>query len=310
MDLQQMRYVVAVAEESSFTRAAEKSFVTQSALSHQIAALEREIGHQLFVRTSRAVRLTEPGEAFLAHARIAVRASSDAREAASAAAGNITGTLRLGVIPTVTAVYVPAVIARFRSLHPRTRVELVVGNSDSLMSDVRAGRLDAALLGLRAEVEPRGVAARELAREKLVAVVPGDHRLANRRSIGLSDLADEVFADFPAGTSGRAQSDAAFAGADVRRDVAFEADSAELILGLVAAGLAVTLLATGVADGSRGGVRIVPLRDGPSRVEYLAWDERSTRAVTRAFREVVDEVRRGNTEAGPEESSEPAPSAS
>ncbi|PCE13636.1 LysR family transcriptional regulator [Microbacterium sp. SZ1] len=310
MDLQQMRYVVALAEESSFTRAAEKSFVTQSALSHQIAALEREIGHRLFVRTSRAVRLTEPGEAFLAHARIAVRASSDAREAASAAAGNITGTLRLGVIPTVTAVEVPTVIARFRSMHPNTRVELVVGNSDSLMSDVRAGRLDAALLGLRAEIEPHGVAASELAREKLVAVVPDDHRLANRRSIRLSDLADEVFADFPAGTSGRAQSDAAFADADVPRDVAFEADSAELILGLVAAGLAVTLLAAGVPDRSRGGVRIIPLRDGPSRVEYLAWDERSTRAVTRAFREVIGGEPPGNAEAGPEESSEPAPSAS
>lgn len=314
MDLQQLRYVVEVAETASFTRAAERCFVTQSALSHQIAALEREIGQRLFARSSRTVRLTEAGEAFVVHARIAVGAAAAAREASTAAAGAVTGTLRLGVIPTVTALDVPATIARFRSAHPLTRVELVVGNSDVLSRRVRDGSLDAALLGLRAEVEPVGVSTRELARERLVAVVPPDHRLAGRRRIRVADLGEEVFADFPAGTSGRAQSDAAFATAGVRRDVAFEADSAELLLGLVAAGLAVTLLAPGVVAATSASVEVVTVSDGPSRVEYLAWDERSGRPVTSAFRHVVDESTRQppaqDAEAGPEESSEPAPSAS
>lgn len=283
-----MRYVVEVADSSSFTRAAERCFVTQSALSHQIAALERELGQRLFSRTSRSVRVTEAGEAFIRQARIALTAAAGAREDAAAADGRVIGTLRLGVIPTVAAVDVPALIARFRARHPSVRVELTVGNSDALTAAIRQGDVDVALLGLREEIIPSGVAARALARERLVAAVPLAHPLADRKRIALVDLAGEVFADFPSGTSGRAQGDAAFTGAGVIRDVAFEADSAELILGLVSAELAVTLLAPGVVARSRIEVAAVAVSDGPMRVEYAAWDEQSPRIVARAFLAELD----------------------
>jgi DNA-binding transcriptional LysR family regulator len=122
-----------------------------------------------------------------------------------------------------------------------------------------------------------------LARSRLVAAVPSTHALAQRRSIRLIDLADDTFADFPAGTSGRAQSDGAFAAAGLTRDVAFEADSAELILGLVAKGLAVSLLAPGVISRAGAGVTAVPVSDGPERVEYAAWHPQTARTVARAF---------------------------
>ncbi|MBO0979436.1 LysR family transcriptional regulator [Microbacterium sp. SD291] len=288
MDLQQLRYVVAVAESSSFTRGAERLFVTQSALSHRIAALERELGQRLFARTSRSVRLTEAGEAFVRQARTAVTAADGAREDAAAAGGQVIGTLRLGVIPTVAAVDVPALIARFRIAHPVVRVELTVGNSDTLIASIRCGDLDVALLGLREESRPGGVALRVLARERLVAAVPRSHSLALSASIDLADLAGEVFADFPAGTSGRAQSDTAFAAAGVPRDVAFEADSAELILGLVSAGLAVTLLAPGVVARAHADVAAVAVADGPVRVEYAAWDAQAPRSVAGAFLREID----------------------
>lgn len=298
MDLSQLRYVVEVADASSFTRAAERCFVTQSALSHQIAALERELGHRLFVRSSRSVRLTEAGDAFVARAREALRAVDSAKEDAAATAGDVVGTLRLGVIPTVTAIDLPQVLARFRRQHPSARVELRVGNSDALIADVRAGELDVALLGLREDSVPRGVAAREVGREALVAALPRVHALADRADVALTDLAGMTFADFPAGTSGRAQSDGAFRAADVERDVAFEADSAELILGLVAAELAVSLLAPGVVAGWRGEVIAVPVRRGPIRVEYVAWDKDAPRSVARAFLRVV-ETAVPTKEAGP-----------
>lgn len=283
MELQQLRYVVEVADTGSFTRAAARCFVTQSALSHQIAALERELGQVLFARTSRSVRLTEAGDAFLRHARIAVSAADAAREDAAAAAGQVIGTLRLGVIPTVAAVDVPSLISRFRDVHPTVRVELTVGNSDALIAAVRRGELDVALVGLRAETVPGGVGLRVLARERLVVAVPPGHDLSGRGSIRLRDLAGAVFADFPAGTSGRAQGDTAFAASGLGRDVAFEADSAELLLGLVAADLAVTLLAPGVVARSRADVVPVEVLDGPLRVEYAAWDAQAPRAVARAF---------------------------
>lgn len=288
MDLQQMRYVIAVADCGGFTRAAERCFVTQSALSHQIAALERELGQRLFARTSRSVRLTDAGEAFLGPARIAVSAAERAKEDAAAAAGAVVGTLRLGVIPTVAAVDVPALIARFRAAHPGVRVELTVGSSDALTAAVRRGDLDLALLGLRAETEPAGVALRTLTRERLVAALPPRHRLSGRTRITLRDLEGEVFADFPAGTSGRAQSDVAFSSALVARDVAFEADSAELILGLVAVGLAVTLLAPGVVERAGADVAAVEVEDAPLRVEYAAWNEQGPRNVASAFLAEID----------------------
>lgn len=290
MDLQQLRYVVAVADTGGFTRAAERCFVTQSALSHQIAALEREIGQRLFVRTSRSVRATEAGEAFARQARIAVSAADAAREDAAAAAGEVIGTLRLGVIPTVAAVDVPGLIARFRDDHPHVRVELTVGNSDDLVAAVRRGDLDVGLLGLHADSRPAGVDTRRLARERLVAALPRGHRLASRRRLALSDLHAETFADFPAGTSGRAQSDTAFASAGIGRDVAFEAESAELLLGLVAAGLAVTLLAPGVVTRSDAPVVCVPVVDGPVRVEYAAWRAHGARNVATALLSVIDEL--------------------
>lgn len=283
MDLQQLRYVVAVAETSSFTRAAERCFVTQSALSHQIAALERELGRRLFVRSSRSVRLTEVGEAFVVHARTALRAARQAVEEATTADGILSGTLRIGVIPTVTAIDLPSVLVAFRAAHPGVRVELQVGNSDVLTRRLRQGELDVALLGLRDGVEPAGVASTALSRERLVAVFPQGHELADEDDIDLHDVAGMTFADFPAGTSGRAQSDAAFAAAGLTRDVAFEADSAALILGLVEAGLAVTLLARGTVARSGAEVATAEVRGGPVRVEYIAWDASSPRNVARAF---------------------------
>lgn len=285
MDLQQLRYVVEVASTSSFTRAAERCFVTQSALSHQIAALEREIGQRLFLRSSRRVQLTEAGEAFLAQARISVVAADRAAEDAAAAGGEVVGTLRLGIIPTVTAVDVPEVLARFRAAHPAVRVELQGGNSDDLMSALRRGEIDVALLGLREGSTPSGVGSHVLSSDALVLVMTPSHRLAGRSSLVLADAAGETFADFPTGTSGREQSDVAFATAGVERDVAFEADSAALILGLVAAGLAITLLAPGVVSASSADLITANVDDGPRRIEYVARHDRAPRNVARAFLE-------------------------
>lgn len=282
MELTVLRYVLAVVDEGGFTRAAESRHVTQSALSHAIAALEREIGVRLFDRASRTVTPTEAGEAFLRHAREAVDAADRARDEAVATAGEIRGVLRIGVIPTVTAVDLPAALLSFRREHPHARVELTMGNSDQHVPAVRAGRLDVALLGLREGVEPTGVAVRVLSRARLVVAVDDAHPLAGRRSVTLDELRGESFADFPAETSGRQQSDRAFAAAGITRDVAFESATADLILDLVRVGLAVALLPAGVVS-QVPGVEAVEVEDGPMRTEYAVWHARAPRAAARAF---------------------------
>lgn len=287
MDLQQLRYVVEVAAARSFTRAAERCLVTQSALSHQIAALERELGARLFVRSSREVRVTEAGESFLPHARAAVAAAEDARHAVGEASDRLSGVLRVGVIPTVAAVDVPRALSAFCTRHPGVRVELTMGNSDDLATDVRQGSLDVALLGLRTGVVPRGVGHREVGNGRHVAILAPDHALAQHRRLHLRDLVEETFADFPAGTSGRVQSDAAFTAAGLQRDVAFEATTAPLMIDLVAEGLAIALLDPGTAARAGRRVRVRPLVDGPSRTEHVVWAAQAPRRVARAFLDVL-----------------------
>ena len=282
MELQQLRYAVAIAEEQSFTRAAERCFVVQSALSRQIKSLEGELGVRPFARTSRKVEATPAGEAFVEQARLCLRAAERAKVAAAAAHGDIRGSLTIGVIPTVTAVDVAAVLGAFRRSYPEVGVHVRTGGSDEFLRRIAAGELDVGFLGLAEGVTPRGVQMRELSRERLVAVLSERHRLAGRHRLRLEDLADEPFVDFPEGSSGREQSDLAFDRAGLRREVSFEVNTADLLTGLVRQGLGAALVAPSVAREAPGCV-CIPVSDGPVRVEYLAWDSFNPSPAAQAF---------------------------
>lgn len=282
MELRQLRYALAVAATRNFTRAAAQCFVAQSALSHQVKSLERELGVTLFARTSRRVELTPAGEAFLPAARQCLDAAERAAADAAAATGTITGRLAIGIIPTVAAIDIPAVLQRFREQHPRVRVSLRVGASHEMAAEVATGDLDIAILGLPVQDRPRDVEVLELARQQLVAVVPPAHALAEHGTVSLRQLAESTFADFPAGSPGRTQSDQAFASADLERDVAYEVTSAELMMRIVSQGLAVAFLPAPIAHANPD-VRVLSVTDGPSRIEYLAWSEFNPTPATRAF---------------------------
>ena len=281
-----MRYVVAVAEERSFTRAAQRCHVVQSALSHQIKALERELGVTLFARSSQRVEVTAAGEGFLVAARESLDAAQRAITEATAATGQVRGELSLGVIPTVTALDLPAVLGEFHRAHPAVRINVRGGSSDQFLADLADGSLDVAVLGLPGPVSHRGVAVRELARERHVAVVAAGHRLARRKRLRLEELAEETFADFPATSPGREQSDRAFHAHGLHREVAFEVMSADLILDLVRHGLATALLTPGVVPVAAD-LRTIAVVDGPTRVECLAWRDFNPSPAARAFLELL-----------------------
>ncbi|MER6145021.1 LysR family transcriptional regulator [Streptomyces sparsogenes] len=287
MELQQMRYVVAVAETNSFTRAAQRCLVVQSALSHQIARLERELGARLFDRTSRRVRLTPAGEAFLPAARQCLDAAERAAAEVAAAVGEVRGRLAVGLIPTVAAVDIPRALHDFRRRYPQVRVSLRVGASEDLVEQVKQGTLDVAFLGLPTTAHPQGVTTRELARDRLVAVVAPDHPLVGEPAVTLRRLSTEVFVDLPAGTAGRAQSDQAFAAAGLVRDVAFEVTTADLIARLVGQGLGVAMLPSAYAP-QLAGVVTIEVADAPARVEYIVWSRFSLTPAATAFLGVLD----------------------
>lgn len=295
MELQQFRYVVAIAEERNFTRAAERCFVVQSALSHQIKALEQELGMALFVRSSRRVELTGAGEAFLAEARASLAAAERAMVVAAEAMGQIRGSLSLGVIPTVTAVNVPDVMASFHAAHPQVALTVRGGGSDEFIQQIRSGELDVAFLGLDATTSVMStIASHELARGRLVIVMSTRHRLAGQDGLTVADLAEETFIDFPAGSPGRLQGDRAFEAAGLSRRVTFEAMSVEFMLALVERGLGICLLPAG-AVARHPGVRALPVVDGPVRVECLAWDDFNPSPAARAF---IEQVTKATTPGG------------
>ncbi|GHH23129.1 LysR family transcriptional regulator [Streptomyces lanatus] len=277
-----MRYVLAVAETSSFTRAAERCHIVQSALSHQVARLEKELGARLFERTSRRVRLTTAGEAFLPAARQALEAAERARAEVAAATGEIRGRLTVGSIPTVAAVDLPAVLRDYRTRHPQVRIRLRAGSSERLVEQVRDGTLDAAFLGVQPGFRLQGVRDKALAQGRHVAVVAPDHPLAAEQEVDLGLLAEEVFVDFADGSAARAQSDQAFAAAGLRREVAFEVSGVELMVRMVRHGLGIALLPAAFT-GELHGLRCVPITDGPMRTEHLVWGRSTPSPAASAF---------------------------
>lgn len=287
MELQQLRYVVTVAETNSFTRAAERCLVVQSALSHQIARLEKELGARLFERTSRRVRLTPAGAAFLPAARQCLDAAERAASEVAAAVGEVRGRLAVGLIPTVAAVDIPGALRDFRQRYPHVRISLRVGASEDLVEQVRDGAIEVAFLGLPTTDQPHGVEFRELGRDTLVAVVAPDHPLAGQSAVTLRRLSSEVFVDLPAKTAGRVQSDLAFEAAGLTRDVAFEVTTADFMGRLVSQGLGVAMLPSAYAP-QLTGVTTIEVADAPARIEYVVWSNVGRTPAATAFLDIVD----------------------
>ncbi|MER6984814.1 LysR substrate-binding domain-containing protein, partial [Streptomyces carpinensis] len=214
------------------------------------------------------------------------RAAADAADAT----GVVRGRLAVGVIVTTAAVDVPEVLQRYRAQHPDVRVVLRSGRSDDLVAAIRKGDLDLAFLGLPEGERPSGVETVVLDHDEHVLVVPAGHRLAGTSRVTLQEIVAETFVDFVAGTPARAQSDQAFAAAGVVRDVAYEAGVVELIIRLIARGLAVALLPSAYIRPLAAGdpeLALVPVVDGPHRIEYLAWSRFNPSPATRAMLDVL-----------------------
>ncbi|PZG26941.1 LysR family transcriptional regulator [Spongiactinospora gelatinilytica] len=249
---------------------------------HKHRAARRERRHQQEHRRG-------AGEAFLPAARECLEAADRARAEVAAAGGQIVGRLAVGAIPTVTAIDLPIALCDYRHRHPSVHITLTSAGSEVLIERVRRGEIDVAFLGLPPHMEPKGVRSR-LAGGELVAVVAPDHHRTERET-DLRSLADEPFIDFRVGAAGRAQSDEAFAAAGVRREMPFEVPSADFMVDLVRQGLGVGMLPAAYAPRSPD-LRVIRLRDAPTRVEHLIWDDRPSPAAT-AFIELIHAGRDG-----------------
>jgi DNA-binding transcriptional LysR family regulator len=267
MDLRQLEYFVGVAEERSFTRAAARCHVVQSALSYQIARLEREQGVTLFHRTSRSVQLAPAGELLLPHARRLLHGVDVARAELAAFSGLLTGRLRLGMVGSVgnAAPVVETSLMAFHERHPGVEISVQDTGSRHMAEQVRAGDLDLAFVGLFADQSPAGLIHAVLTDEPLVAVVARDHPLAGRRTIDLHELAEvSPFIEMRTESGLRLQVDAAFDRAGVTRTVAFELGTSDSVVRFAGLGFGAALVPVSAAS-TPTDVRVLALPDPAAR---------------------------------------------
>lgn len=295
MDLRQLRHFIAVAEEEHFSRAARRANIVQSALSTSIRTLEEELGTQLFVRTTRKVRLTEAGRVLLVHARIVLDAAREARDAVARVAGLGRATLHLAAVPGLPSFFdIAAMLATFRERYPGVDVQLSLGNAVQLLEKLKEGAVDVAVLPLS---DPQaGMEIISIARDPLALVCPMGHRLARRHSVRLHELADQSFVDFEQGWMARQLTDRAFEKAGISRQTAFEVSDRDTMLALVERGLGVALIPGSAVR--RTSLAVVPLTDPEINWELVAAfpSMRDTLGVApRAFLDLLSEQRfRGN----------------
>jgi DNA-binding transcriptional LysR family regulator len=289
MELRQLRAFVAIAEEGTFTAASDRLVLVQSAVSATIRALERELGTQLFERTTRRVTLTDAGQALLPEARATLEASRLAVDAVDQVKGGVRGTVSLGIMQATAshAVSVPRLIAGFQAEHPLVTVTARhVGGSDSIAAYVREGSLDLGILSMPAD--PTGLELTELGREPMLVACPPEHPLAGRDSVAIEELAGEPFVDGPPGWGIRTITDEVFAAAGVTRTLRFEVNDSLSIVQFVAEGLAIALLPPSIAQ-SAPSVPLIALRGAAPVFPTLlgAPTGRRPRAAVRAFSEFV-----------------------
>jgi DNA-binding transcriptional LysR family regulator len=243
MELRHLENFVAVAEEHSFTRAASRVHLVQSALSVSIQSLEKDLATRLFDRSTHHVTLTDAGQALLPEARRTLEAAAAARSAVTDANEGMRGTLRLGLMQSLTLVDVAGLITQFHRERPLVTIQPrpATGGSASLAEEVGRGTLDVAFIATGGP-SVRNVSVRALAAEPLVLVCPPGHHLAQRKVVTPQAIRDETFVEFSPGWGIRLAVDRLFAAARIERSISVEVPDVSTFSSLVRAGLGIGFL--------------------------------------------------------------------
>jgi LysR family hydrogen peroxide-inducible transcriptional activator len=262
MELDQLRYFVAVARAGTFTRAAEQEGVTQPSLSQQVRKLENSLGMPLFERRGRSVRLTQAGERLLPQARTLLRQAADARQSLSELTNRVSGRLAVGAIPTVMPYWLAPQISDFQSRYPEVEVRLVENITARLIEGLQTGDLDVAVLSLPVAVPD--VVCSELFREDLLFLLPSAHPLAALPRVDPRLIAGEHLLVLRDGHCFRKDALAVCRRGLREPGAVFESDQFSSIFALVASGFGISV-APRMAVRAAPGCRHVPITGRPSR---------------------------------------------
>lgn len=260
MELRQLEYFVAVAEEHSFTRAAERVHISQSGVSAQLRQLERELGAELIDRSTRTAKLTAAGDAALPAARAALAAADEVRRTVDQISGLVRGRVTVGMVMGCTLTPLFDAVAQFSHDYPGVEVELLEDASEQLAERLRDGDLDVAVLGAATPSLP-DLQTSQCVAEPLVAGAPPAHPLAQRgASVRLAELVTHPLVCMPVGTGIRAVLDHACAAAGLTPNVALEASAPSAVRDLAARGLGAAVLSESMLHGE-GRLTPLPIAD-------------------------------------------------
>ncbi|MDA8282927.1 MAG: LysR family transcriptional regulator [Actinomycetota bacterium] len=295
MELRQLEYFVAVAEEANFTRAAARVHITQSGISAQVRQLEADLGAPLIDRSGRSATLTAAGAAALPHARAALGCADALRQAVDEVNGLIRGHLVVGMVTACTVTPLFDVLAAFHLAHPGIAITVVEDHSDRLVERVRSGEADLALVGV-ADGPPGDLESLPITSERLAAAAVPDHPLAARARTTLAGLSAFPLVCMPAGTGVRAVLDQACAAQGLRADIALEASAPATVVDLAARGLGVAVLTESMVASQPERLRAIAIEDiQVPAVLALVWNKSDSPAL----RELVHHSRRWLDSADP-----------
>lgn len=241
MELRQIQYFIEVAKREHVTDAANEMHVAQSAVSRQVFNLEKELGVELFIREGRNVKLTPIGRVFLEHMKEAIQVIDNAKREVEEFLDPERGTIRIGFPSSMANYTLPTVISAFRDKYPLVKFKLIQGTYHYLTDAVINGEIDLAVLGPVPKNEKK-LKSEVLFQERLVALLPSNHELAQNQSITLSQLREDQFVLFPNGFILRDIVVNACKQNGFLPNVSFEGQDIDAIKGLVSAGLGVTLI--------------------------------------------------------------------
>jgi LysR family hydrogen peroxide-inducible transcriptional activator len=288
LKLKDLRYLVALADERHFGRAAQRSHISQPTLSAQLKKLEDYLGVQLIERQPKQVSLTEAGEQIVARARRILEASDEVLALARSHRDPLAGKLRLALLPTIGPYLLPRVIREIHKALPRLELQLYEYQTLPLLEKLSTGQVDLGILALPVDME--GFEARQLYEEPFALAVPAQHRLAKKKDVTVDDLKDETLLLLEDGHCLRDQALDVCTGVGVQEKQDFRATSLETLRQMVATGAGVTLLPELASQGGYGNSRDVVLRPfaDPKPRRYIGAIWRKTTARRPAIDAVCD----------------------
>ncbi len=289
VELRQLEYFLAVAEERSFTRGASRAHVVQSAASAAVSRLEREVGVVLFDRSGRRTELTDAGRLLMHRARNILGEVQRARDELDALASGLQGSVLIGTVLSTGKFDLIAALTEFQSTYPNVSVGLTLsaGPLEDRVNELLDGRVQMMLIPIPTR-HPEGVRIDRVAHMQLALACHSQDPLATRRQVTYRDISERRFIDFPQHWGNRALIDNLFAAHDVRRHVSLEVVDVSTALRMTSARLGIAFVPEEFITAATGLVR-VDLRDPPPAIQLGLGIpiDRPVSAATRALRRTI-----------------------